>query len=264
MSKAHRATVQKQFTNTVDAFSKFAIRDTAAVLVEKMHFIRPQAADLLLDVACGPGVLVLELAGHVRCARGIDVTEAMLRRAREFQLERAIPNAAFDCGEAEHLPYPNATFDLVTCQCAIHHMARPEPVLKEMARVMKPEARLAIVDTLAPESDAKFELFNRIESLRDPSHTHAVRWTRFRALFDENHLKLVDEKIRRRERSFDDWMLRAGLDPADHAYRETRRLLEESIPVDRSGLSPRRANDDLVIVHNEGMFLLAADSSQVK
>jgi len=52
-------------------------------------------------------------------------------------------------------------------------------------------------------------------------------------------------------------MLRAGLEPSDKRYRETRRLLEESIPGDRSGFAARMEGEDLSIVHNEGMFLLA-------
>lgn len=74
MSKSHRATVQKQFTKTADAFTKFAVRDTPEVLAEKVEFVKPQRTDLSLDVACGPGAFVLGLAPRVRFARGIDLT----------------------------------------------------------------------------------------------------------------------------------------------------------------------------------------------
>lgn len=261
MSRVHRAAVRKQFGRTVEAFSKLAVRDAPEVLAEKLRFIRPQSEDLALDVACGPGTLVLDLAKRTRFARGIDVTKEMLRQARAFQTEAQVSNATFDCGEAEQLPYGDAFFDLVTCQCALHHMPQPERAIREMVRVMKPDGRLALIDTLAPEGDAKFELFNRIEILRDPSHTRTIRWTSFRALFEENRLKLVDEKIRRRERPFSAWMRRAGLEPDSCHYQEIRRLLERSIPNDQSGLTPRPQGDDLTIIHNEGMFLLTRQST---
>ena len=179
MSKKHTETVQKQFAKTVEAFSKTATRDTPEILAEKVAFAKPESADLSLDVACGPGELVLGLAPRVSFARGVDLTLEMLRQAREFQLERKIANASFDCGEAEHLPYPAHSFDLITCQCSFHHMPKPELALAEMVRALKPAGRLMIIDTLAPESDHKFEVHNKIEAVRDPSHTQSLRLTSF-------------------------------------------------------------------------------------
>ncbi len=257
MSKKHKEAVQKQFTKTAEAFSQFAVRDTPEVLAEKVEFVRPQATDLSLDVACGPGAFVLAIAPRVKFARGIDLTAEMLLRARAFQKERNISNAAFDRGEAEQLPYPEASFDLVTCQCSFHHMPKAELALQEMIRVAKPEARIALIDTLAPESDAKFELHNRIESVRDPSHTFSLRLTTYLEMFDNNGLEVVRQSLKRRRRSFNQWMLRAGHEPKNKRYQETRRLLEESMAGDRAGFSAQAQGDDILIIHNEGMFLLA-------
>src|SRR5271169_5681388 len=213
MSKKHKEAVQKQFAKTVEAFSKTVVRDTPEVLAEKIAFSKPQPADLTLDVACGPGEFVLGLAPRVRFARGIDLTEEMLRQARQFQLERKILNACFDRGEAEQLPYPNHSFDLVSCQCAFHHILKPELALKEMVRVLKPEGRLMVIDPLAPESDAKFDLHNRIETLRDPSHTLNLRLTTFLKMFEDLGFEMTRQSLKRRERSFDNWTLRAGIGP---------------------------------------------------
>ena len=142
MSKSHRATVQKQFTKTAEAFTRLAVRDAPEVLAEKVEFAKPQPTDLALDVACGPGTFLLALAPRVSLVRGIDLTEELLRRARQSQVELNIANAVFDRGDAEQLPYPNKAFDLVTCQCSLHHMSKPVAALKEIVRVMKPEGRL--------------------------------------------------------------------------------------------------------------------------
>jgi len=257
MSKRHKETVQKQFTRTAEAFAKYAVRDTPEITAEKVEFAKPLPTDLALDVACGPGALVLALAPRVQYARGIDITEEMIRQARGFQAERQIANAAFDCAEAEQLPYSDGAFTLVTCQMSLHHMPKPELALREMVRVTKPEGRIMIVDTLGPESDTKFELHNRIESSRDPSHTLALRLTTFLQLFDDAGLEILRQTIKRRQRSFNQWMLRAGLEPKHKRYLETRKLLEDSLPNDRAGYSPQIQGDDILIVHNEGMFLLA-------
>jgi ubiquinone/menaquinone biosynthesis C-methylase UbiE len=257
MSKKHQATVQKQFTKTAEAFSKFAVRDSPEVIAEKVRFLKPQPENVILDVACGPGALVLALAPNVRFAYGMDLTSEMLRQARGYQAEKQISNAAFICGEGERIPYADASFDLVSCQYAFHHIPKPELVLQEMVRVAKPDGRVFVDDTLGPESDEKFELHNRIEVVRDPSHTRSLRLTTFLSLFEKLGLEIVSQSFKRHHRSFNQWMLRAGRTPQDVRYKEARRLLETSAPGDRAGFSPEIQGDDIQIVHNEGMFLLA-------
>ncbi|HZT70353.1 MAG TPA: class I SAM-dependent methyltransferase [Terriglobia bacterium] len=256
MSKKHQATVQRQFTNTAEAFSRFAVRDSADIVAEKVEFIKPQPEYVVLDVACGPGALVLAMAPRVRYAYGMDLTREMLRHAREFQAEKHVENVSFTRGEGENLPYPDAAFDVVCCQYAFHHMPRPELVLQEMVRVAKPGGRIFINDTLGPESDEKFELHNKIEIFRDPSHTLSLRLTTFLSMFDKLNLEIISQSLKRRRRSFNRWMLRAGLTPKDKRYQETRRLLESSIPGDRAGFSPQADGNDIQIVHTEGIFLL--------
>ena len=255
MSKKHKEAVQRQFTKTADAFAKLAVRDSAEVLAEKVEFAKPQPQELVLDVASGPGAFVLAIAPRLNFATGVDLTPEMLRLARAFQAEKKILNAAFACADADLLPFPDASFDLVSCQHAFHHITKPELVLKEMIRVMKPQGRLLILDPLAPESDAKFNLFNHIERLRDPSHTTSLRLTTFLSMFEEHGLEVYRQSLRRRQRSFNQWMRRAGLAPGKRRYAETRKQMEESMLGDKAGFSARLDGDDIQIIHNEGMFL---------
>jgi ubiquinone/menaquinone biosynthesis C-methylase UbiE len=255
MSKKHKETVQKQFTKTAEAFARLAVRDSAEVLAEKVEFARPQPHELVLDVACGPGAFVLAIAPRVSFATGIDLTPEMLRQARQFQAEKQVANAAFACADAGRIPFPDSSFDLVSCQHAFHHITKPEPVLLEMIRVTKPEGRLLVLDPLAPESDSKFELFNQIERRRDPSHTSSLRLTTFLSMFEEHGLEVLRQSLRRRQRSFNQWMRRAGLEPRKKRFVETRKQMEESMPGDKAGFCARVDGDDIQIVHTEGMFL---------
>ena len=136
-------------------------------------------------------------------------------------------------------------------------MPKPALVLKEMVRVMKPEGRIGVIDALGPESDAKFELHNQIERIRDHSHAESLRLTTFLELFESLGLEIARQSLKRRQRSFNQWMLRAGLEPKHKRYQEARKLLEESIEGDRAGFSLQRQGDDFLITHNEGMFVLA-------
>jgi ubiquinone/menaquinone biosynthesis C-methylase UbiE len=257
MSSAQKQTVQEQFTRTAEAFAVYAQRDTPDVLAERLAFADLAADDVVLDVACGPGAFVIAAAPHVRFARGLDLTEEMLRQARVFQQERGITNAVFDRGEGEHLPYASGSFDLVSCHFAFHHLPDPEITCSEMLRVTKPSGRLFVADSLAPEDETKSDLFNRIERLRDPSHANTLSLARMRRIFVRCGLRVVKEEIRERARSFNHWMRRAGLEPPDARYQATRRAMEESIPGDQAGFSPRASGDDLTLIHHEGMFLAA-------
>ena len=256
MPSRQQQAVQEQFTKTAAAFSTYAARDTAEVLAERIAFAEPAPGDAVLDVACGPGKFVLAMAPRVRFDRGLDLTAEMLRQARDFQKGLGITNAGFDRGEAERLPYCAGTFDLVACQFAFHHIARPVGALEEMVRVTKPDGRLLLVDSLSPEDDARFELHNRIERLRDASHTVSLRLSTMLALFRTHGLEVVRQKVCRQPRSFDPWMLRAGLVPSDSRYRDVRQAIEDSLPGDRADYSPEIRGDDLSIVHREGMFLV--------
>lgn len=263
MPSLQHQTVQEQFTRTAEAFSVSARRDTAEVLAQRLEFAELAAGQRLLDVACGPGAFVLAAAPRVRFARGLDLTAEMLRQARRFQRDNGVTNACFDRGDAQHLPYASGTFDVVSCQFAFHHLPIPEATFREMLRVAKPGGRLFITDSLAPEESAKSEMYNHIERLRDPSHTTTLSLAAMRGLFASNGAEIAKESVRDRARSFNQWMLRAGAEPLEARYEATRRAVERSIPGDRAGFSPRASGDDLTIIHQEGLFLVARRGERI-
>jgi ubiquinone/menaquinone biosynthesis C-methylase UbiE len=260
MPSPQQQNVQDQFTRTAMAFSVYARRDSPEVLEERLEFVGLAPDDRVLDVACGPGAFVLAAATRIRFARGLDLTGEMLRQARRFRQESGVTNAGFDLGEGEHLPYAPATFDLVACQFAFHHLTDPQATLREMLRVAKPAGRIFVADSIGPEDKETSELHNAIERMRDPSHTTALSLSEIRCLFTHHGLRVIRESVRSRVRPFDDWMRRAGIERPDSRYDATRRAIEESIPADKAGFSARANGNDLTIVHQEGMFLLAWDA----
>jgi hypothetical protein len=75
-------------------------------------------------------------------------------------------------------------------------------------------------------------------------------------MFEELGLETVRQSLERRQRSFNHWMLRAGLEPKHKRYQEARKLMEDSMEGDRAGFAPVVQGTDILILHNEGMFLL--------
>ncbi|MCP3961530.1 MAG: metalloregulator ArsR/SmtB family transcription factor [bacterium] len=98
------------------------------------------------DLGCGTGRTSEALAPHVTRVWAVDGSDAMLEAARE-RLEGA-GNVTFRRGDLEELPLEDATLDAAVLFLALHHTTEPERVLSEARRVMKPGARLLIVDML--------------------------------------------------------------------------------------------------------------------
>ena len=119
--------------------------------------------DRVLDVACGTGQLAVELARRVvpsGSVIGVDAAEEMVARATAISIRTGLP-VSFQTGSAQALPFPEATFDAVTCTLAIHHLADPGHAVEEMLRVLRPGGRLLIADVQAPPSGRGF-LIRRI------------------------------------------------------------------------------------------------------
>jgi ubiquinone/menaquinone biosynthesis C-methylase UbiE len=131
--------------------------------------VRPD--DELLDIACGPGSLTLELAPHIARATGLDITPAMLDQARAAQALSGVDNVEWVEGDGGRLPFPDGAFSLVTCSAAFHHFECPGEVLGEMVRVCRPGGRVVVSD-VTPDAD-KAAAYDRMERMRDPSHRHA-------------------------------------------------------------------------------------------
>jgi hypothetical protein len=82
---------------------------------------------------------------------------------------------------------------------------------------------------------------NAIERARDPSHTNAQSVAQFRTLIQDAGLRLLSEETRQRWYDFDLWMRNAGVVPGDADYAQVRRMMEEIMTHDTSGLTPRHS-----------------------
>jgi ubiquinone/menaquinone biosynthesis C-methylase UbiE len=169
----HNATIIEQFTLQADAFAAAApIRDDQA-LTRLVEACSAGPSDDVLDVACGPGLVVGAFAKVVKTAMGVDLTEAMIRKGREHVATKGLDNASFSLGNVYTLPFDSSSFSIVSSRYAFHHFTAPMAALLEMVRVCRPLGRVAVMDMVASDDPRKAELFNLMERLRDPSHVAA-------------------------------------------------------------------------------------------
>lgn len=96
-------------------------------------------AGKVLDLGCGTGMLLSELARRSGFAVGIDSSLEMLELARKRR-----GNAALVLADADHLPFADRSFDAVVSVTLLQNMPNPAATVKEVARVTKPEGVLII------------------------------------------------------------------------------------------------------------------------
>jgi SAM-dependent methyltransferase len=237
----HREAILDQFTRQAVPFASSPhIRDEQALrLVVELTGAGPD--DTVLDVACGPGLIVCAFAGVVRHATGIDLTPAMLERARKLQEERGLTNVTWKLGDVLPLPYPDGSFSIVTARFAFHHFLDPAAVLGEMKRVCAPGGRVAVIDT-APAPD-KADAFNAMEKLRDPSHVRGLPLVEHRLLF--THAGLPEPRVTgyRLEGELEGLLARSFPNPGDAG--EIRRRFAASVADDALGIGTRREGDQI-------------------
>ena len=99
----------------------------------------------VLDVACGTGNLAIPLARQGCVVTGLDIAPNLLVQATERAAAEGL-TARFDEGDAEQLPYEDASFDAVVTMFGAMFAPRPEVVASEFARVLKPGGLLAMAN----------------------------------------------------------------------------------------------------------------------
>ena len=119
---------------------------------ELVSHLRGHRPELILDVATGTGDLALALCKlQPRLVVGIDPAAAMLKRAQAKIARRTVPRSVLLVeAAAEHLPFPNATFDAVTVAFGIRNFADLSRGIQECLRILKPGGRFAALEFSKP------------------------------------------------------------------------------------------------------------------
>lgn len=116
--------------------------------------VEAQPGQRCLDLGCGRGNDVMRLAGRVGAsghAYGIDITDAMLDKARRTAEKLGVANVSFLKADLSALPLGDAEIDWVTSNCVLNHAGDKAAVWREIARVLRPGGRFVVSDIYAIE-----------------------------------------------------------------------------------------------------------------
>jgi ubiquinone/menaquinone biosynthesis C-methylase UbiE len=211
--------------------------EQAKELAEKVFgFLAPNGDERALDSGTGAGALAFALAPHVREVVAVDLVPELLEEGRKRA--DGFPNVTFVEGDATKLPFELGSFDLTGSLRTLHHIARPELAVAELARVTRMRGRVLVIDQIAPVDPLAASELNAFERARDPSHARALADIDLRHLFESNGLVMVRNEYEREPRDLDSYLDLAGCDgeardrattlaPSDYAAELGWYLLEK-------------------------------------
>ncbi|WP_217695741.1 class I SAM-dependent methyltransferase [Mycobacterium sp. SP-6446] len=114
-------------------------------LAARVRELLPQGGDML-EVAPGPGYFAVEMAkGAAYRVTGLDISRTMVELARKNAAEAGV-EVDFRHGNASAMPFPDESFDLLTCSAAFKNFSEPHQALQEMYRVLRPGGMALVVD----------------------------------------------------------------------------------------------------------------------
>ncbi|GAA2602642.1 methyltransferase domain-containing protein [Actinomadura fulvescens] len=172
MTVSHDEKVVREFSKQAPAFGDPRLNMEFTVNLARLaQFMEPELdlEDVALEVAAGTGLVSRAIARRVRHVTALDLTPAMLEQGKREADADTLTNVTFTRGDAAGLPYLDRSFTLVVCRFALHHVADPAAVLREMVRVSRPGAAVVVADLVRDEAIGDADV-DRFERLRDPSH----------------------------------------------------------------------------------------------
>ncbi|KAG1725859.1 S-adenosyl-L-methionine-dependent methyltransferase [Suillus lakei] len=143
---------------------------------------------LVLDYACGTGLISKELAAHAKCIVGVDISQTMVDQYNQSVFNQGIPPEEMRAVCCDLTAAPNQLdgmkFDVVVCASSYHHFPSIEEVTTALASYLKPGGSLLVADLMKPSSpESTKELF--------PTDAHNI--VAHKGGFEEADIKVVFE-----------------------------------------------------------------------
>jgi ubiquinone/menaquinone biosynthesis C-methylase UbiE len=198
--------MRARFAVTADRIAALQERRADELAEQVRSFVSPTDEERALDVGAGTGALAFALAPLVREVVAVELVPELIELGRT----NAPPNVTFVEGDMTKLDFERATFDLGGTLRTLHHVARPELVIAELTRVIRPGGTMLVVDQIAPNDPFAANELNLFERARDPSHTRVLADVDLRQLFESNGLVLVKAEFIREARELDPYLDLAG------------------------------------------------------
>lgn len=250
---SNKQKVQQQFGQAADDYATSDVHAQGESLACLLSLVRPQADWKMLDVATGAGHTALAFAPFVSQVVATDLTEEMLAMTSQLAAVQNLTNLTTERADAEQLPFPDSTFDLVTCRLAFHHFPQPDKAMAEIARVLKPGGQIGLTDNHTVEDREAASYYNQYEKLRDPSHHVVYSLNELQSKLSKAGFRVKASTKLTKEFEFHAWADRQRVNDADK-----QRLIDmmDAIPEAlRPLFQPRKSNGTMYFSLWEAVIL---------
>jgi SAM-dependent methyltransferase len=212
---AAKASVRRQFGPAAGDYATSEVHASGESLAVLIDRVQPVSTWCALDVATGAGHTALAFAPLVGSVVAFDLTAQMLLQVDRLAAQRDVRNVQSMVGDAGALPFPDATFDLVTCRLAQHHFQHQTTAVVEYARVLQPGGRLGFTDNVTVAEPDAVRWYNTYEQLRDPSHQWVYPLADLRGVIAAAGLRIETSAVFTKEFEFHAWADRQRVSPGD-------------------------------------------------
>lgn len=202
----------------------------------------------VMDLGTGTGRLAMLLAEDGASeVVGVDISPAMLEVAEYLRLSSASPatdRVSFRLAAAQRMPFRSESFDAIVCRLVLNHAHKPEYILQELVRLLKPGGVLILAELLGADDSVKRATQNTIEARRNPSHVAALSAEQYRKLVTNARLTIEAETVAVYEQDLEEWLTDLQSNPATRSV--VREMMEAGLETDAAGLKVRRHSGKLV------------------
>ncbi len=214
MTGAHETLVAAQFGAHARAYVESADHAVGADLVRLTALVATRPMSRVLDLGCGGGHVSFAVARQAREVIAYDLSSEMLAAVRGEAAARGLANIGFEQGSAEALPFADASFDFVLTRFSAHHWSNLPAGLGEMRRVLKPEGRAVVIDTMSPGDPVLHDTFlQALELLRDPTHVRDYSQAEWHEALRAAGFKPLSPTVGQLRLDFARWVARIGTSP---------------------------------------------------
>lgn len=167
---SHQSQVTQQFGAQAGAYLASAVHAQGADLDLLEEWLGRRPGARALDLGCGGGHAAFRLAPRVGQVVAFDLSAEMLAVVAREAARRGLAQLETRQGDVQHLPFPDADFDVLVSRYSAHHWSAFQAGLGEARRVLKPGGLAVFMDVVSPGPPLLDTWLQTLELLRDPSH----------------------------------------------------------------------------------------------
>ncbi len=184
--------IQKQFDATAAGYATSVGHVQGATLRDLLELAQVETGDWILDVATGTAHTAMAMPPGAGVVIGADLSMHMMQEGERMAEERGIGHLRFVASDVHALPFADGSFERVVSRIAPHHFTDVRLAVREMARVLVPGGRLAIVDGSTPDVPEIDRFVDTLERLHDPTHGRNYTAREWRGFCEQAGLEVLE------------------------------------------------------------------------